>query len=144
MAVKLEEIKKEVKKTLKGSRGSHDWDHTKRVYNLCIRLGKKEKTDLKILKLAAILHDIGRPVEDISGGMVCHAEEGVRTAKKILEKNSIEKEKIRPILHCIRTHRFRGKNQPKTLEAKILFSKKKRPKGVYLMQTNLIASVQSV
>lgn len=119
--MKLEEIKKEVKRLLKGSKGSHDWDHTQRVYNLCIQIGKKEKANLPILKLAAILHDVSRPIEDESSGQVCHAKEGTKIAKKILEKHGIEDKKIQAILHCIKTHRFRGKVQPKTLEAKILF-----------------------
>jgi len=56
----VQKIKLEAEKFFSNSRGSHDWDHTQRVYNICQHIGKKEKANLEILKLAALLHDIGR------------------------------------------------------------------------------------
>ncbi len=55
-----ESIKKIVQKEMKLSPASHGWDHVKRVYDLSLKIGKKEKADLTILGLAALLHDIGR------------------------------------------------------------------------------------
>ncbi len=101
------------------SRGSHDWGHVERVYNLCIHIGKKENADLHVLKYAAILHDIGREEEDSSNGKVCHAEIGSEKARELLLNNKVEK--IDEICHCILTHRFRGDKEPLTKEAKVLF-----------------------
>ena len=115
------QIKDEAKKFLSTAKGSHDWDHTERVYNLCMHIGKKEGADFEILKLAAILHDIGREYEDKSGGKICHAEKGVALARELLEKYNLEKEKIDKIIHCIESHRFRGNKTPRSKEAKILF-----------------------
>jgi uncharacterized protein len=117
----IENIKTEAKSYFKNARGSHDWDHTERVYNLCMRIGRKEKANMEILKLAAILHDIGREEEDKNNGKICHAGKGAVLARKLLEKYNFNKEKIDKICHSIKCHRFRGNNIPKTKEAKILF-----------------------
>jgi len=117
----LMQIKEEAKVRFRSARGSHDWDHTERVYQLCLRIGRKEKADLEVLKLAALLHDIGREEEDRSNGKVCHSQTGADLARKILEKYPVDKEKISEVLHCIETHRFRKKRIPKTIEAKVLF-----------------------
>jgi len=114
-------IKKEAQRYFKNARGSHDWSHIERVYNLAIKIGKKEKADLEILKLAAILHDIGRKHQDEVNGKIDHAEIGVKLARKILEKYNLEKEKIEKVIHCIETNRFRGDKKPESKEAKILF-----------------------
>ncbi len=116
-----EGLVKEVKRILDGRNKSHGWDHTERVYRLCMRIGKKENADLKILALAALLHDIGRECEKRSGGKVCHAEKSAFLARKILRKYGIDEETIEKVVHCIESHRFRGKKVPKSKEAKILF-----------------------
>ena len=117
----IEQIKEEVKSFFSDARGSHDWEHTERVYNICMHIGEKENADIEILKLAAILHDIGREEQDKLNGKVCHAEKGAILARELLEKYNLEKEKIDEIVHCIECHRFRGNKIPQTEEAKILF-----------------------
>jgi uncharacterized protein len=115
------QVLKEAKKFFKNAKGSHDWDHTERVLHLCIHIGKKEKANIEILKLAAILHDIGREEESNSKGKICHAEHSAILARKILEKYKIDNEKIEQITHCIESHRFRRDNKFESKEAKILF-----------------------
>lgn len=117
----FERVRKEAHAFFQDSRGSHDWDHTERVLELCLRIGRKEKADLGILKLAAILHDIGRAEEDRSNGRVCHSEAGAVLARKILAAHGVPPAAIDRIAHCIETHRFRKNASPATLEAKILF-----------------------
>lgn len=117
----FEQIKKEAKEHFLKARGSHDWSHIERVYKLALRIGRKENADLKILKLAAILHDIGRKRQDDSNGKIDHSEEGARLAKEILERHNLDKEKIKEIVHCIETNRFRSIKSPKSKEARILF-----------------------
>jgi uncharacterized protein len=114
-------IKEESKKFFKDASGCHDWTHIERVRNLALRIGKKEKARLDVLEIASFLHDIGRKKEMKSRGLFCHAEEGGRLAKNILKKYSIEKKNIDNIIHCISSHRYRNKNIPKTIEAKVLF-----------------------
>ena len=111
----------EAKHYFTNAKGSHDWDHTERVYNLCMHIGEKENADLEILKLAAILHDIGRKYQDKTNGKVCHAEKGALLAGELLEKYEVDKERIEKIVHCIECHRFRGDKIPESKEAKVLY-----------------------
>ena len=118
---KFDDLIKEVKQNYFTARKSHDWDHTERVYNLSMHIGKIENADLEVLKIAAFLHDIGREMQDKSEGKHCHAEVGSVFARDILEKFQYPLEFIDRVIHCIETHRFRGKKVPHSLEAKILF-----------------------
>jgi len=117
----FEKIEEEAQKYFKHARGSHDWSHVERVYNLALKIGKKEKADLEVLKLAAILHDIGRQRQDEVNGKIDHSEFGAKLARKILEKYNFKREKIEKIIHCIETNRFRGNRKPESEEAKVLF-----------------------
>lgn len=103
------------------AKGSHDWGHIIRVHNLCLRIGRVEGADLDVLSIAAYLHDIGRPFQDRSKGKICHAEKGAELASEILRKIDIPQKQRENIIHSIRAHRFRGKNKPRTLEARVLF-----------------------
>ena len=121
----IESIEQEARKKLSDKNGSHDWEHTQRVYNMAVHIGKKENANLFVIKLAALLHDIARHEEDKSKGRVCHAKKGAETAQKILKKYNIGEKIINRVLHCIKSHRFRDNVIPKTLEAKVLFDSDK-------------------
>ena len=71
--------------------------------------------------MAAYLHDIARGCQDDSNGAVCHAEEGARMAAPIVAGLALTENQKENVLHCIRTHRFRGDRQPQTPEARVLF-----------------------
>jgi uncharacterized protein len=117
----LEAVRKEARAFFRAARGSHGWDHTERVYELCLRIGRKEGADLVTLKLAALLHDIGRAEEDRSNGRVCHAERGAVLAREILRAKGLDEARTARVVRCIETHRFRGRLIPDTLEGKVLF-----------------------
>ncbi|MFH1968203.1 MAG: HD domain-containing protein [bacterium] len=117
----LEKVKSEVKTKLSGVNSCHEWEHTERVYNLAMYIGKKENADIEVLGLAAILHDIARKEQDESNGKVCHAEKGAFLAREILQRHNLPEEKIKNITHCIASHRYRNSIIPETLEAKILY-----------------------
>ena len=117
----LTQIKEEAKGYFTNAKGSHDWNHTERVYNLCMHIGKKENADLGVLKLAAILHDIGGEYQDKTDGKVCHAEKGALLARELLKEYKVGKERIEKIVHCIECHRFRGDKIPQSKEAKVLY-----------------------
>jgi uncharacterized protein len=104
-----------------GARASHDWDHTIRVLRLCEQIGPVEQADMDVLRVAALLHDIGRSHQDAAKGALCHAIHGAVLAKPIVDDLAVSSERKDNILHCIRTHRFRGCHIPETLEAKVLF-----------------------
>lgn len=116
-------IKEIVKKEMEGTDPSHDFLHVMRVYNLCMEIAKyEENVDLEVLKLAALLHDIARLKEDLDETRkIRHEIEGAKRAEEILREFNFPEEKIEKIKECILSHRFRGNNKPKTIEAKILF-----------------------
>jgi uncharacterized protein len=97
----------------------HNKFHTQRVYSLAIKIGQKEKADLKVIKAAALLHDVARSLED-EGKIVDHATEGAKIAKAILRKTKFYPEKIEEVIHCIKVHRYSKRLKPKNLESKII------------------------
>lgn len=116
-----EKIKEIIKKELSCS--AHNLDHVMRVYSLCLILAEhEENVDLHVLIPAALLHDIARVKESNDNtGETDHAILGSKIAEEILRDLEYGEETIEKIKHCIETHRFRSGNEPKTIEAKILF-----------------------
>ena len=117
----LETVERIAAKHFEGARGSHDWDHTLRVSRLCRRIGTAEGADMDVVMVAALLHDIGRCHQDATNGQVCHAEKGAQLAGPVVEALPLTPGQKENILHCIRTHRFRGNRPPRTPEARVLF-----------------------
>ena len=114
-------VKQTAESYFHNSRGSHDWDHTLRVNRLCELIGGAEGADLTVLSVAALLHDIGRVRQDVANGKVCHAQIGAQMAQSIVAELPVTDAQKENILHCIRSHRYRGDQIPQTLEAKVLF-----------------------
>jgi len=100
----------------------HGFVHVERVYNLCLQIGKHLDANLFILKLASLLHDIGRIYEITDPLKRNHAEISAEMAHDFLKSNfsNLSQETFTYIIHCIKAHSFSNKIYPKTLEAKIL------------------------
>lgn len=101
--------------------GSHGPDHSERVLQTAMAMGRTMNARLNILAPAALLHDIGRNQESRSRGDICHAERGAEMVIPLLRKLDYSEADITAICHCIRGHRFRSATKPESLEAKILF-----------------------
>ena len=112
-----------VKKELESAPGCHDFDHTLRVLHNAERLAEEiPEADIKIVRLAALLHDIARPEEMKAKGRFCHAEEGAVICEKMLKDYAFPTMVIEQICNCIRSHRFRGNgHKPSSVEAKIIY-----------------------
>jgi uncharacterized protein len=100
--------------------GGHEFEHTERVYKLAIHIAQTEKADLDILRAAALLHDIARKKQEDMNDTICHAKEGGKMAKEILEKSSFPKEKIDAVSYAIEAHRYSKNIKPETTEAAII------------------------
>jgi uncharacterized protein len=114
----IELIKQEAEKYFELD-GSHGFDHTERVYNMSLHLSEGENIDLDVIKVSALLHDIARHKE-AKDENICHAIEGAKMAKDILERHNFPKEKIEKIVHCILVHRYSKQLKPESKEAEIL------------------------
>lgn len=117
----VEAIRQIARDRFASAKFSHDWEHTERVYRLCMHIGAMEGADLEVLAMAAFLHDIGRAHQDRARGSVCHAEIGSEIARDVLGKYPIPRDKKDNIVHCVLTHRYRNSHVPETLEARCLF-----------------------
>ena len=102
---------------------AHTLNHIERVFKLSLLLAAKVKNiDLDVLKIAVLLHDVGRYEEDNDiTGRKDHAIIGANIAEKILKKFNYDDDFILKIKHCILSHRYRSVFKPETKEAKILF-----------------------
>lgn len=100
----------------------HGYAHVERVYNTCVKVGKKLNANLKVLQIAALLHDVGRIYEKKDMLKRNHAEISAEMSKKFLSSNgvSLVQDEFDNVIHSIRAHSFSNKIIASTLEAKIL------------------------
>lgn len=100
---------------------AHDREHVYRVLNTALLIAQEEKmVDYDVLICACLLHDIGRK-EQFADPKVCHAMAGGEKAFSFLTNMGFEEVFAQKVQHCIESHRFRTGNQPRSLEAKIVF-----------------------
>ena len=100
----------------------HGFLHVERVYKTCINIGNRLGANILVLKISALLHDIGRIKERENSHNTNHAEISSQMALNFLKSNNfkISQENINNIIHCIKAHSFSNNINPKTIEAKIL------------------------
>jgi uncharacterized protein len=99
----------------------HGFDHVLRVMRMAEKIGQELGANLTILQAAALLHDAEGAHPSGSSGRGEHEQSSAAFARRILETEGWTGEAIEAVEHCIRAHRFRGKEQPQTLEARVLF-----------------------
>ncbi|MBD3196125.1 MAG: HD domain-containing protein [Candidatus Lokiarchaeota archaeon] len=98
----------------------HGFEHVMRVYKTVLELGNNLGADLNILKVSALLHDIGRTTEKKDGQN--HAEISAKLARQYLSDNSLNlgNDFINEVFHAISAHSFSNNILAETLEAQIL------------------------
>jgi uncharacterized protein len=99
----------------------HGFDHVLRVLALAERIGQAEGADLAVLRAAALLHDAAGAAPDDEAGRASHHEASAEVARRVLAAEGWPAARVEAVLHCIRSHRFRGGEPARTLEAQILF-----------------------
>ena len=93
--------------------GGHDFDHVLRVTALAERIAAAEGADVRVVRTAALLHDIGE-----NEGRQDHHLRGAAKARVILQGEPAAF--VEAVAHAIEAHRFRADPAPVTLEAQIL------------------------
>ena len=103
-----------VKKIFESDFSGHDYFHTLRVYKTAVRIAKAEGADVKIVSLAALLHD----VDDIK--LSPKTFENKDNARAFLSENGIDNATADKICEIIDEISYRGTSsvEPKTLEGK--------------------------
>lgn len=114
----IEQTREYVSEVLAEEPSTHDMFHIERVEDVCMRIREKEGGDEKVLRLAALLHDVGIVKEHQEGGD--HAQYSAEIAQEFLTVAGADKDLIEHVTACIRSHRFSRRLEAQTLEAKIL------------------------
>lgn len=96
----------------------HNWNHVLRDLARAVIVGEAEKANMKVVLASVLLHDIGRLYPDLDSD---HHKAGVIKAPEYLRKASFGSEEISEITHCIAAHGPRGTEEPKSLEARVVY-----------------------
>lgn len=111
-----------VRTKLEAASGCHDYDHTLRVLANAEHLaGLLPGVDLRVVRLAALLHDVARPEEMSSEGKCCHAVLGAELVKPILREAGFDDVLTGQVSTAVLTHRYRARRMPATPEARIVY-----------------------
>ncbi|TFG70980.1 MAG: HD domain-containing protein [Anaerolineales bacterium] len=97
----------------------HDFDHILRVVNLAERIARQEGADLRIVRAAALLHDLGRAESQAQD--MNHAAVAAERAGQLLSDWGAPRDWISAVQHAIAAHRFRALPDPQSLEAQVVF-----------------------
>ena len=103
-----------VKNVFRNDHSGHDYFHTLRVYKMATRIAEQEHADLKIVQLAALLHD----VDDIKLSPQTYANKDRAVA--FLREQGVSDDVIKTICVIIGEISFKGTDSvvPETIEGK--------------------------
>ncbi len=100
--------------------GAHDEQHIYRVLYSALDIASQYVVNMDVILAAALLHDIGRESQ-LHDSKLDHAIVGSEMAYEYLKGMKWSEENAQHVKDCIRTHRYRNNEEPKTIEAKILY-----------------------
>lgn len=106
-----------VKEELENAEGGHDWFHIERVWKLAKTIAEKEKANLMVVELAALLHDIADSKFNNGDETV-----GPQKARAFLESQNTNEAVVQHVIQIIENISFKGgKEQSKidTIEFKV-------------------------
>lgn len=107
-----------VKDKMKGEGSGHDWWHIYRVWKNAVHIGKKERADMFIVELGALLHDIA-DFKFHNGDDTA----GARVSREWLEKQGVDEEVIKHVCDIVKGASFKGakvKSEIKTKEGMVV------------------------
>ncbi|SFW30717.1 uncharacterized protein SAMN02927921_01037 [Sinomicrobium oceani] len=92
-----------VKSELANAEGGHDWFHIERVYNNALLIAQHEDTDLLVVQLGALLHDIADSKFHNGDDTI-----GPRVARSFLEKQEVPEKIIDHVVKIIENISFKS------------------------------------
>ena len=93
----------------------HSYSHVDRVFRIAVFLAQREKADVELVQIGAILHDIGRTVGEP------HNETGAKLAGEILSSENFPHETSDRIVRIVLYHPLAMRDKLETLEEKIVW-----------------------
>jgi uncharacterized protein len=99
----------------------HGFDHVLRVLGTAEWLAGQVGADGEIVRAAALLHDASGAAPGSQSGRTHHEQASAAFAREILQAEGWPLERIEAVEHCIRAHRYRSAEAPRTIEARVLF-----------------------
>lgn len=114
----VQKVAREIKHRFTNGEASHDWEHIRRVWQNAQYIGAKEKADMFIVELGALLHDIADHKFHNNDHTV-----GPRRAAQILKKYQVDDNTITQVAYIVGNVSFgksgRRRNM-KTLEGRVV------------------------
>jgi len=112
----IEYLKITVKERMAPLEGTvHSYAHIDRVFRIATYLAEREKADVELVQIGAILHDIGRTVGEP------HNETGARLASEILGGTDFPHERSDRVARIVLYHALSMRDKLQTLEEKIVW-----------------------
>ncbi len=114
----IQKVEKFVQKKLSSDTTGHDWWHINRVRNLALIIARKEKANIFIVELGALLHDIADWKYN-NGDLTV----GAKVSEKFLKNLKVDFQIIEAVKHIVQEVSFKGagvKSAMKSLEGKIV------------------------
>ncbi|MDQ1262538.1 MAG: uncharacterized protein QG575_1719 [Euryarchaeota archaeon] len=105
-----------------GADPAHDFSHVLRVYRNARIIGDEEGADMRVLLLAALLHDVGSEKKHIAeqAKQVKSEDDRHKSLESFLEAIGLEEAAIEKVQYAVEVHRFSKGIVPVTLEARVL------------------------
>ncbi len=105
-----------------GAAPSHDFSHVERVLAVAERIARDEGADLRVVRAAALLHDIGRRHEERMGpDPDRHEEVSAELAAPFLRSLGVSEPAIERVIEAILAHRHRRGRESASPEAACLY-----------------------
>ena len=95
-----------VKEKLNGAEAGHDWFHMERVWKLSKKIAEKEKCNMEVVELSALLHDIADPKFHNGDETIA-----LKVSREFLEKENAAAEIIEKVLFIIKNISFKNRNE---------------------------------
>jgi uncharacterized protein len=112
----VEQLKDTVKEKMVPLEGTvHSYAHVDRVFRIATYIAEKERADIELVQIGAILHDIGRTVGEP------HNQTGAKLAGEILSGTDFSHERSDKVARIILYHAIPTRDKLETLEEKIVW-----------------------
>lgn len=95
-----------VKEKLEGAEAGHDWFHIERVWKLSKKIAEKEESNVEVVELSALLHDIADP--KFHNGDETLA---LKISREFLESQNASEDIIEQVLFVIKNISFKNRGE---------------------------------